>query len=183
MRGTFLPRKLYEPGGLAYAFTDGKCLPLAPHLAGLESGHRGEKAREVPWTEILDRRRERQRERLLRKRTFFEPEPRIVPCYVWTFFNRQMIPYHGWYCYVVSRHFSIAVNFRDFRTELATSIMTAIPLGFLPITESFRDWMEAFAKEYPRTHPLDSRKAGSKIGWITDQRIFTLERPTIVDNL
>lgn len=41
MKGTFLPRKLYEPEGLAYIYTGGKCNRLAPHLAGLESGHRG----------------------------------------------------------------------------------------------------------------------------------------------
>lgn len=135
---TFLPRKTYEPGGFAYLLTDGKCKPLAPHLAGLETYHGGLSRREVPWSEVMGRKRARQRERLERKRHFFEAEPAIVPCYVWAFFNRQMIPYHGWYCYVVSRHFEIAVNFRGFRTDLAESIMREIPMGFLPSKEFFR---------------------------------------------
>ncbi len=130
----------------------------------------------MPWTEVLDRKRARQKERLERIR-WFEPEPGIVPCYVWTFFNRQWIPYHGWYCYVVSRHFEIAVNFRGFRTQLAESIMRAIPLGILPATEHFTLWMEKFAATFPRRNPIDKRQAGSKIGWITDQSIFTIERP------
>lgn len=159
---TFLPRKIYEPGGFAYLFTDGKCKPLAPHLAGLETSHGGTRRREVPWTELMERKRERQRERLQRKR-WFDPEPSVVPCYVWTFFNRQMIPYHGWYCYVVSRHFEIAVNFRGFRTDLAESIMREIPLGILPVRECFTQWMEAFANAYPRHHLIDKRPAYSPI--------------------
>lgn len=175
---TFLPRKIYEPGGFAYEFTGGKCKPLAPHLAGLESSYG--RYREVSWSEILDMRRERQRERLERKRHFFKHEPRVVPCYVWTFFNRAMIPYYGWYCYVVSRHFSIAVNFKGFRADLAESILRAIPLGFLPVADEkcFYEWMEKFAETYPRTHPIDKRKAGSLVGWITDRNTFTIERPT-----
>lgn len=175
---SFLPRKIYEPGGFAYLLTDGRCKPLAPHLAGLES-YRGE-YREVPWSEIMDRRRARQKERLERKRYDWDREPRVVPCYVWTFFNRQMIPYHGWYCYVVSRYFSEAVNFRGFRAKLAESIMIAIPLGLLPIPNQnhFDLWMERFAKTYPRQHPVDKRKAGSLVGWIADREKFTLERPT-----
>lgn len=155
--------------------TDGKCKPLAPHLAGLES-YQGE-YREVPWTEIMDKRRAWQKERLESKRYDWNREPRVVPCYVWTFFNRQMIPYHGWYCYVVSRYFSIAVNFRGFRTDLAESIMRAVPLGFLPDTHFFDEWMERFAETYPRNHSKDKRKAGSRVGWITDRRVFTLDRP------
>lgn len=175
---TFLPRKLYEAGGLAYIFQDGQCKPLAPHLAGLMR-ERG-KVREVPWSEIIDKRRERQRERLDRKRNFWKSEPRIVPCYVWTFFNPQMIPYHGWYCYVISRHFSLAVNFRGFHGGLALSIMRAVPLGFLPVGDkkTFYEWTKKFAETYPRTHPIDKRKAGSLVGWIEDRSIFTLEKPT-----
>lgn len=175
MTTTFLPRKLYEPGGLAYLMTGGKCRPLAPHLAGLERQEGGMEVREVPWTEIMERKRIRQKEHLRRIRSF-DPEPRIVPCYVWTFFNRQMIPYHGWYCYVVSRYFSIAVNFRDYKTDLAESIMRAIPLSVLPVRECFDQWMEAFAKEFPRKHSIDKRKAGTKVGWIADRSAFSAER-------
>jgi hypothetical protein len=175
---TFLPRKIYEPGGLAYEFTGGKCNPLAPHLAGLmKEPRRG--VREVPWSEILDSRRARQKEHLDRKRHFWHCEPRTLPCYVWTFFNRQMIPYHGWYCYVISRHFSIAVNFRGFHTELAESILRAVPLGFLPVTDRkvFDAWMERFAETYPRKHSIDNRKAGSLVGWMTARTRFTVQRP------
>jgi hypothetical protein len=172
---TFVPRKVWEPGGFGYLLTDGKCQPLAPHVAGIETNRFGER-REVPWTELMERKRARQRERLQRIR-WFDPEPQIVPCYVWTFFNRQMIPYHGWYCYVVSRYFELAVNFRDFRTDLAESITQAIPLGLLPGKEFFTLWMERFAQEYPRRTPIDKRKAGSKVGWITKRSVFTIERP------
>jgi len=176
---TFIPRKIYEPGGFAYELTGGKCRPLAPHLAGLESyGSRGLQPREVPWSELMERRRVRQKERLDGKRWFIR-EPRVVPCYVWTFYNQQMIPYHGWYCYVVSRYFSIDVNFRGFKKDLAQGIMRAVPLGLLPdgTERQFDRWMELFAKTYPRKHPIDKRKAGSLVGWITDRSLFTLDRP------
>ena len=98
------------------------------------------------------------------------------------FFNAQDIPYHGWYCYVISRHFEIAVNFRGDKERLRTSIMNAMPLGFLPLRDSFDDWMEAFAETFPRPpwprgEREDQRKAGSRIGWIQNRETFSLERP------
>ncbi len=177
---TIITRKVYEPGGLGYILTDGKCKPLPPDVAYLRSGAGLWGAGDlepVTWAEIMDGRRERQAERLRRIR-HLNDEPMVCPCYVWTFFNRQMIPYYGWYCYVVSRHFSIAVNFRGYNEKLATSIMTAVPLGILPLKENFYKWMEAFAKAYPRAkHRFDFRKAGSRVGWITDRQSFTLEHP------
>jgi hypothetical protein len=175
---TFLPRKLYEPGGLAYIYTDGKCRPLAPHLAGLEFEFRGGKPREVTWDELTERKRVRQRERLNRIR-FVDPQPEIVPCYVWTFNNGAIIPYGGWWCYVVSRYFSIGVNRHGIKANLAESIMREIPLGYLPVKECFNDWMKAFAKAFPRSHPKDHRQAGSKLGWLY-KGTFTLRKPDLL---
>jgi hypothetical protein len=175
---TVLSRKMYEPGGFAYEFLGGKCKPLPPNVALLERDGRGGELVAVTWGEVMARRRKYQADRLLRVRDV-RHEPKICPCYVWTFFNRQDIPYHGWYCYVVSRYFDVGVNFRGFKAQLATSIMTAIPLGMLPIEENFYEWCKVFAKAHPRAkHKHDPRKAGSVVGWIADRRTFTLERPS-----
>jgi len=140
------------------------------NVAQIEFSAREPKGRWVTWDEVHDRRRERQARQL---EFIVRPdEPEIVPCYVWTFYNRQSIPYHGWYCYVISRHFELAVNFRHFDHELATSLMTAIPLGMLPVEGNFEAWMPAFAKAYPRKHKHDRRKAGSCVGWISNRRRF-----------
>ena len=73
----------------------------------------------------------------------------------------------------------IAVNFRGFKDTLATSIMRAMPLGFLPAPAVFDEWMETFTEAYPRQkHKHDPRKAGSKVGWLHNRETFTLERPT-----
>jgi hypothetical protein len=178
---TFISRKFYEPGGIAYYLTDGRCKPLPPNVSHLVNDGRGHAMRQVTWEEVMEQRRKSQEKRLNLIRV--EEEPILLPCYVWTFFNAQEIPYHGWYCYVVTTQFDIGVNFKKFHNELAVSIMQAIPLGFLPIKESFDDWMAAFANQFPRQkhhkdkHPKDKRKAGSIIGWLKNRESFTLERP------
>jgi hypothetical protein len=162
---------------MSRSFADTMGFKWPKNVALIEFSGYGGKGRPVTWDELHDRRRKRQAERL--KNIMRPSEPEIVPCYVWTFFNRQSIPYHGWYCYVISRHFQIGVNFRGFDLDLATSIMTALPLGMLGIKENFDLWMQAFAEHYPRDkYKQDPRKAGSCIGWIAKRRRFTLERPS-----
>lgn len=146
-----------------------------PDVASMVSDGRGRRMRAVTWAEIHARRRQQQAQRMQR---IVEPkEPRTVPCYVWTFFNRQSIPYHGWYCYVVTRAKEVAVNFRGFNEPLALSILREIPLGMLPLGDNFEAWMEKFAKTFPRTHRVDTRKAGTHPGWLTDHRTFSLLKP------
>jgi hypothetical protein len=174
---TVIPREVYDPGGLAYILTDGRCKPLAPNVARLLSNHRNELV-EVTWDMVMADRRERQAQIMERKRDC--PLPKVLPCFVWTFFNEQDIPFHGWYCYVVTRHFDISVNFirNGFKSQLAVSIMTEFPCGFLPLADNFNDWMPEFTRRYPRAkHRLDPRKAGSAIGWLTDRSIFTCAKP------
>ena len=130
----------------------------------------------VTWAEVHENRRKRDERNVGWKRRV--EEPAILPAYVWTFFNRQSIPYHGWYCYVVTRHDDIAVNFLRFDRELAESIMRAVPLGVSPTEANFERWMRKFAKQHPRPrHPKDPRQAGSIVGWLERRKWFTLERP------
>jgi len=104
--------------------------------------------------------------------------PPVLPCYVWTFYNRQAIPYGGWHCYAVTRHFRIGVNFRWFDKELALSIMRAVPCGLLPCVDNFYRWMKVFSKQHKRPKRKgDPRKAGSIVGWLADRNLFTLEKP------
>ena len=132
--------------------------------------------RQVTWKEVHKARTERMHRNLEWKRQIAEPT--ILPCYVWTFFNVQDIPYHGWYCYVVTRYFDIGVNFRGFDKDLAMSLMRTIPFGLLPLETNFYKWMELFAKNYPRKpHPKDKRKSGSLVGWLIDRKSFTFQRP------
>jgi hypothetical protein len=143
------------------------------NAAQVVGDHRGHRV--VTWDELLARRREQQASRLASIRR--PAEPTVLPCYVWTFFNSSWI-YHGWHCYVVTRHFDFPVNFRGFREELAISIMQACPLGLFPVEENFDKWMKELAKQHPRRKPRkDPRKAGSVIGWLEHRRRFTLHRP------
>jgi hypothetical protein len=159
------------------SFADSMGFKWPKEIARMEFNGHGGKAIRVTWDEVMDYRRKRQADRM---EDIMRPsEPDIMPCYVWTFFNRQSIPYYGWYCYVVTRHSSDAVNFRGFDLELATSIMKEIPLGMLAIKENFTAWMQAFAETHPRAkHKDDPRKAGSRVGWIYKNRSFTLARPS-----
>lgn len=164
--GTIILRSALEPGGFLY--DPDRTVPA--DLARIVDG------RIVTWAEIHARRGEDQRRRVAWKRGDNDL-PGVLPCYVWTFYNRQAIPYGGWWCYVVTRHFDIGVNFRGFEKDLAESIMRAVPCGLLPCEDNFYRWMEAFAKQYPRPkRTRDRRKAGSIVGWLHDRRRFTLER-------
>ena len=172
-------RSALMPGGFIYEMLDGKVRPIPDNLAYVETGcgKYGREQRDVTWQDVMKARRERQGEILERIR---QPSlPALLPCYVWTFFNRQDIPYHGWYCYIVTRQVSFAVNFRSYQEQLANSIMAEIPLGFLPLKENFDSWMEAFAKKYPRTHTHDPRKAGTFLGWIKDKNTFSIHKPIL----
>ena len=191
MRGflqTVIPRGVWDPGGFGYNFLggQGKCQPLPPNVACVEVYIGGDDKRvHVTWDEIMERRLQRQAERMERIR--LPAEPTVLPCYVWTF----LVPgdfYSGWYCYVVTRHFADAVNFRGFDEPLALSIMNEIPLGFLPHTANFDSWMPAFAAAYPRSRrwpngkvlhrgKRDPRKAGTFHGWLTARRTFSIQHP------
>ena len=182
-----MPRSVWDPGGFGYNFLggQGKCKPLPPNVAAVEVYAGGDKKRVyVTWDEIMERRRRRQAERMERIRR--PAEPAMLPCYVWTFFNKSDF-YYGWYCYVVTQHFQDAVNFRGFDEPLAMSIMMEIPLGFLPLKSNFDSWMAAFARAYPRSRGWpggkvlyrgkhDPRKAGTYFGWLKNRSTFSLER-------
>ena len=139
---TFLPRKIYEPGGLAYLYTDGQCKPLAPHLAGLMR-ERGQ-VREVTWAEILEQRRERQAERLQRKREWFVSSWRPVFIDV-RYYDIQV--YTGWHTYIYGIG-GISFWFRGPHRD-ETVFMNMIPLrdGLFPV-QSHEHWMEVFARTY-----------------------------------
>jgi len=139
----------------------------------------------VTWAEIRKTRRERQ-ERIMRWKRRCDP-PRIVPCYIWAFCVPGWI-YGGWHCYVVTLcqgetqeqpvNFGRGGRFATFKgPALAESIMREIPLGFLPLAENWERWVAEFAKRYPRRHPHDPRKAGSRVGWLVDGRRFCLAKP------
>lgn len=186
MTGT-MNRKSFEPGGFVYEFLDGQCRKLPDNVAyvSLGEGRFGRDHRDVTWDEVMATRRQRQADRLDRLRQ--DCEPAVVPCYVWTF----LVPgdfFSGWYCYVVTRQFELAVNFRGFNEPLMASIMVEIPLGWLPLRESFEPWMAAFTRAYPRSRrwpggvvrhrgEKDPRPAGTFHGWLTDRRTFSVQRP------
>ena len=156
------------------SFADHAGLVWPPDVAEMVGDNDGTR-RFVTWREIHNQRRERQADRLACLRG--PAEPAVLPCYVWTFPNDWIFPYGGWFCYVVTLHFTIAVNFKGFDDDLATSIMTALPLGLF-LTENFDRWMEEFTRQHPRKkHPHDPREAGSVVGWLEDRLRFTLEKP------
>ncbi len=131
----------------------------------------------ITWGELHRHRQQRDQERLAFKRRVDEPASR--PCYVWTFDNGPIIPYGGWWCYVVMLNDRIGVNFRGLNEELALSIIQAVPCGLLPLLENFDQWMEAFAEQHPRKHPKDPRRAGVIVGYLENRKHFTLERKSV----
>lgn len=156
----------------SFADTMGMKWPREVAYKVFDHAHR---ARSVTWAEVMQTRREKQARRL---EDILRPEqPPIQPCYVWTFYVPGFI-YGGWWCYVITLRDQIAVNFRGFDKKLAESIMRAAPLGLLPVAENFDRWMPLLAKHHPRSKTRkDRRKAGRLVGWLQDERIFTISRP------
>lgn len=144
----------------------------------------------VTWAEIHTGKVEQQRKHLARIRAI--EDPIVRPCYVWTFFNEQDFPYHGWYCYIVTRNLKSfgdvteahAVNFRGLHACLAKSIIRSLPVGtsrgLLPLEDQFIEWMPEFTNRYPRKkHKHDPRKAGVHFGWYDrERRVFSVKKPT-----
>ena len=136
---------------------------VARDVAYAISDHQGRRV--VTWSQVLAARRERQSEHLRRLR---EPEPATrVPCYLWTFFIPGLF-YGGWWCYLISRFGcehgdgpKSSVGWSKFAADL----MSTIPLGWLPLQNNWKRWMETLASTYPRHHPSDLREAGSVVGW------------------
>lgn len=185
MTGT-MDRASFEAGGFVYEFLGGECRKLPDNVAFVRFGP-GSAHVDVTWDQVMAERRQRQAERL--ERILCPRQPAVLPCYVWTFFNRQSLPFGGWYCYVVTRHFEDAVNFRGFGEPLALSIMNEIPLGILPTRDNFEAWMAAFARAYPRSRrwpggivlrggKRDPRKSGVHFGWLKNRETFSLRRPS-----
>jgi hypothetical protein len=138
----------------------------------------GGRARFVSWAEVHEDRRQRQAQRLAEIRLSSKPD--WQPAYVWTFFIPGWL-YHGWHCYVVTwrnRHDPLGVTFRNFREELALSIMQAVPLGLPAKLEHFERWMPRLAKHHPRKKPRhDPRRAGTVVGWLYRRERFQLSKP------
>jgi len=157
------------------SFAENMGVQWPPEMALKEGDYPGQ-VRYVTWEELHARRRQRQSRRLDQIRAPLEPA--VVPCYVWTFHNDWVMPYGGWWCYVVARQFRIGVNRYRIDEPLALSIMRALPLGLFPIVDNFEKWMVELATQHPRSsHQTDSREAGVVFGWLEDRQRFTRNRP------
>jgi len=123
----------------------------------------------VTWAQVHAQRTAMQQRRIDWKRA---SQKQRVAAWVWVFYNNTDL-FGGWFCYLVwiedGQQRDVAVNFRGFDKGLAASLMRAFPMGVLPLgdpRDSFRQWMELFAKKYPRKKPRkDPRKAGSAFVW------------------
>jgi len=176
-----------DPAGLVRHGDEDDLADVQP-LQPLDVAHAAGAHRDVTWDEVMQQRRERQAERLARLREPVEPD--VLPCYVWTFYNVQDIPYGGWHCYLITREHGDLAARGKYGTAawLAENLMTEIQLGILPMVENFTTWMAMFAKKYPRARrwpdgkvfhhgQRDPRKAGVLHGWLKDRTTFSIQRP------
>ncbi len=159
-------RKLWDPGGLGYAFTMakfGKCDPLPPDVAGIECVAEGRglfagnKKVHVTWAEVMRRRRERQAEELKRKRCDdYIVEKRAVRVEV--FYNPHWI-YQGWHTYLTifgeEPEWVRRNGVRESAKGNPYNLLTIFPIAdpkyrlFGPVTD-YEKWMPLFARLYQR---------------------------------
>lgn len=182
----WIDRKAHLPGGIAYEFRKAagmEPLEVPDDVAGWSRSSIGRgvppQLRAVTWRELLEKRREQQRERLERKRSCARG---VRPAQLWVFYV-DWVFFTGWYCYVrefwQGRKAEWAIKDKGYyreATDVQMHLMRTIPCGVLPAEDAFPQWMEAFAKQYPkRPTKCDPRKAGQVAGW-TDGNGFWLTK-------
>jgi hypothetical protein len=172
----FIPRASHEPGGFGFLLRKGsgmEPLVIPREVAGWRTfvGHHAEP---VLWSELMDKRREEQREHL--ERLLQEEEPRWVPAQVWVFFNRGWL-YGGWHCYIrTARDLKRSGGFKggvSEDTKLASHLMWTIQVGVLPLSgwKTWSEWMEAVAVRWPKKKTKEDRRlAGIVTGWWDNER-------------
>jgi hypothetical protein len=170
----FIHRSAHLPGGILHEMRRANGLPpieVPRHVAGWMRLHATDNFLEVTWKEVNASKTARQLDRLELKRRGGRV---LVPAQVWTFLVSGSY-FSGWWCYI--RTVKGSVHGGGMKGEvpagskLAEHLMREIPLGLPPGKENFGEWMEALAKEYPRTKTRkDRRRAGIVNGWWDGQR-------------
>lgn len=129
------------------------------HIAQIVDG------KPVTFAELLDRKRERQGERLTRKLFDWNGEETRA-AYLWTFYQPGLFGfvYMGWWAYIRTLNDSYQISVRDIGCDFALSVMAQFPCGVIPIRENFRQWAEAFGGTYAR--PGRFKQQGLVLGWI-----------------
>lgn len=101
--------------------------------------------RVITKSDVLSRKRERQRRELAAKRRNCEPVSK--PCFVETFYVPG--PFKGgWHLYVVSLKRSWGITPQQ-QEALVLKIMRMFLCGYLPMIENFHRWKATFADHYP----------------------------------
>lgn len=137
------------PQGVAYMYHDGG-------YCGLGTTHQW---KSVTYKELLDKKIENQNCELSRKRA----SNKIVPCYIWVFYNNTDL-FGGWWIYIVTLKKEYGINFRhEYSSSLIKKAMSLFPCGILPLQEYFDGWAEKFAKTFRNTTFYHGRKQGLKM--------------------
>ena len=187
INGTFVPRKCHEPGGIGYLMRTGAGMPpldLPRDAAGYRSYQTGEHEW-VTWSEILQKRREWQRERLQAIESRYRVKPAVRPAQLWVFDNGDMFPFGGWWCYLRTWKPGGGVDYIgdggpkgdvSTRGTLWRHLMQTIPMWLFPHEGNFAAWCAEIARLHPkRPRGGSDRPEGILNGW-TDGRRFALHR-------
>lgn len=149
-----IPRSVWEPGGFGYLLLGGKCKPLPPEVAYVDTDYRGKRTY-ITWAEVMELRRKRQAERLDHIRRNEVTGRRAVRVEV--FYNPHWM-YQGWHTYLHGIAFPpLWVNGRGGKENNPFGLLDLFPmtksLGPLlpeePITD-YHEWMVAFAEKHKR---------------------------------
>lgn len=147
----FVPRKAFEPGGIAFLLNDG-CDPLPPNAAGRECSAVGQ-YRYVTWDEVMQERRERQSEHLERK---LGPVTAIRAVRVMCWLN-QRFPFEGWHCVIDGCPGSLIHEWANrYSRGDVKEMQSVLPVPGAPAT--MQEWMPLFAEHYPDLRRLPHRE-------------------------
>lgn len=192
---SFIPRSSHEPGGFGYILRSGPDGPgplvMPKDAAGYNVLLDGS-FEWVTWSQIMDRRRERQREDLERIHSFREDRDAVRRAQVWVFDNGDIFPYGGWWCYVrtLDRYSTHGLrasyccgggakgSVRE-NGPVAMHLMRLLPMGLFPHPQNFEAWCAEIAKAFPkRPREGSNRPEGCVNGW-TDGRTFELRKEAL----
>lgn len=194
----FVPRRAQEPGGFGYILRSGTDGPGPLKMPADAAGYNvlmDGSFEWVTWQQIIDRRREWQRDRLeqIRRAPWEIREYVARPAQVWVFDNGDIFPFGGWWCYIrtLSGDRSTrpptsyvcrggAKGSVTAESPLALHLMRILPMGVLPSASNFDTWMAELARTCPKQPRRgSSRREGYVNGW-TDGHTFELKREDLI---
>lgn len=117
--------------------------------------------KKVTYAELRKKKFEKQKLQLEYK----QRQTKVVPGYVWVFYNYHDFPFGGWWMYIKTHKQDFDLMHRTTNKTLIEKIMAMFPLTLFPEYKQFDLWAEKFAKQFAHKGFKRNRGQGLALCW------------------